>query len=248
MSRDDLVEVPSLLPIFDDLEIALSHLQFSPPVSHVYNPLTYARAPFHLYLERYVAGAPGRTLLLGMNPGPWGMAQTGIPFGEVAAVRDWLGISAPVGKPEQSHPARPIEGFDCARSEVSGRRLWGLFAEMFPQAEEFAQKFVVINYCPLVFMEESGRNRTPDKLPKSERDPLYQACDHALGRLLETLCVRSAVGVGRFAEERLKSAAKKTSWELEVRTILHPSPANPKANADWSGNVKPTLEAVSRAR
>ena len=35
-----------------------------------------------------------RVVFLGMNPGPFGMAQVGVPFGEVAAVRDWLRIDA----------------------------------------------------------------------------------------------------------------------------------------------------------
>ena len=114
-------------------------------------------------------------MLLGMNPGPWGMAQTGVPFGEIEAVRDWLKISAPVEQPENMHPKRPIEGFDCSRSEVSGRRLWGYFAELFKSAEEFRNQFVIFNYCPLIFLEESGRNRTPDKLSKKEREALNQA-------------------------------------------------------------------------
>jgi len=42
-----------------------------------------------------------------MNPGPWGMAQTGVPFGEINAVKDWLGINAEVDKPQKQHPKRP---------------------------------------------------------------------------------------------------------------------------------------------
>lgn len=233
----------SLTPIFDRLEKAVSKLEFAPPVSHVYNPLTYAKEPFRLYLERYLAGPAGRTLLLGMNPGPWGMAQTGVPFGEIAAVRDWLGLEAAVTQPKTSHPARPIEGFACARSEVSGRRLWGLFSSLCASPEEFAKQYVIVNYCPLVFMEESGRNRTPDKLPKAEREPLYQACDKALGELLKLLELQRAIGVGRFAEERLRRVTESLELELPVTTILHPSPANPRANADWEGEVLPVLRA-----
>lgn len=237
-----MAEAAKLAPIFERLNKAVSKLRFAPPVSHVYNPLGYAKEPFSLYLEKYLAGPAGRTLLLGMNPGPWGMAQTGVPFGEVAAVRDWLGINAQVGQPRISHPARPIEGFDCRRSEVSGRRVWGLFSQLYPSSEEFAQEFVIVNYCPLVFMEESGRNRTPDKLPKGEREPLYKACDRALGDLLKALDVRQAIGVGRFAEERLKSVTTALGITLPISTILHPSPANPRANADWEGEVTPILK------
>lgn len=228
--------------LFLKLEKATSKLKFAEPVTHVYNPLTYAQEPFQQYLERYIVGPQGRTFLLGMNPGPWGMAQTGVPFGEVAAVRDWLGIHGSVSQPKAQHPARPIQGFDCRRSEVSGRRLWGLFQEHYSNSD-FAQRFVVINYCPLVFMEESGRNRTPDKLPRKEREALYQVCDEALFELLEILKPCRAVGVGRFALERLEKVTQANSSTLPLQSILHPSPANPQANADWSGRVWPILGA-----
>ena len=61
-------------------------LHFDEPVACVYNPLDYARRPYEQYLRTYGA-TPKRVLFLGMNPGPFGMAQTGVPFGDVASVR-----------------------------------------------------------------------------------------------------------------------------------------------------------------
>lgn len=223
------------------LNESLEKLRFAEPVTHVYNPLTYAEIPAGMYVERYLCGPPGRTLLLGMNPGPWGMAQTGVPFGEVEAVRDWLGIEGKVKAPENAHPKRPIEGFDCSRSEVSGRRLWGLFQEHFPDPSDFAAKFVVFNYCPLIFLEESGRNRTPDKLPKAEREKLFSCCDECLKTILQTLEIEQAFGVGKFAERRLNAVKKKVPGLSRVGTILHPSPASPAANRGWAPQVAPVL-------
>src|SRR6185436_4123303 len=110
-------------------------------------------------------------------PGPFGMSQTGVPFGEVAAVRDWMGLAGEVQKPAREHPRRPVEGLRCPKSEVSGRRLWGLFAEKFGKADDFFREHFVANYCPLVFMRGSGANLTPDKLPAREAAALYAACD-----------------------------------------------------------------------
>lgn len=169
---------------------------------------------------------------MGMNPGPWGMAQTGIPFGEVAAVKDWMGIDAPVGKPACENPKRPITGFDCARSEVSGRRLWGWAKETFGTPEAFFARFFVINYCPLLFMEAEGRNRTPDKLPRAERTPLLAACDQALQDTLALISPRFAVGIGAFAARRVKAVAK--NMDITLGQITHPSPANPRANRGWA--------------
>src|SRR6185436_19075361 len=105
-------------------------ISFAPPVAYVYNPLVYARAPHELYLERY-GRAPKEVVFVGMNPGPFGMAQTGVPFGDTAIVKRWFGIEAAVGRPPKEHPKRPILGFACERSEVSGTRLWGWAEQRF---------------------------------------------------------------------------------------------------------------------
>lgn len=230
-----------LVRVADRLSRRLADLTFSPPVTHVYNPLVYARAPYAAYVERY-ARVPREVLLLGMNPGPFGMAQTGVPFGEVAAVRDWLGIEAPVGGPPREHPQRPVVGFACSRSEVSGARLWGWARATFDTPERFFSRFFVANYCPLVFMEESGKNRTPDKLPPAEREALFAACDDALLALVRFLAPRVVVGVGVFAESRLRAALE--GHEIVIGRIDHPSPASPLANRGWAGRVAGSLRAL----
>ncbi len=222
----------------DDLVAALRPLRFGPPVTHVYNPLEYARAPWDRYVERWGSGRR-EVLLLGMNPGPFGMAQTGVPFGDVGMVRDWLGIEAAVGKPAVENPKRPIVGFACPRSEVSGTRLWGFFRETFGTPERFFARFFVANYCPLVFMEASGRNVTPDKLPAAERAPLFAACDEALRRIVDEIQPRLVIGVGGFAEKRAREALG--GRNLQLGCILHPSPASPAANRGWGEVVRRQL-------
>lgn len=192
----------TLIRTLDSYNADLAALSFRAPVAAVYNPLEYARAPWEVYLRRYGA-TPKRTIFLGMNPGPWGMAQTGVPFGEIAAVQEWMGIDAPTERPEREHPKRPILGMGCTRSEVSGRRLWELFATEFGGAEHFFRDHLVVNYCPLVFMAESGRNLTPDKLPRAERDPLFALCDAMLAETIVAYQPEFVIGVGRFAEDRL---------------------------------------------
>src|SRR5258707_11250713 len=118
----------------------VSKLSFRAPVAYVYNPLEYARAPHEAYLKRY-GQAPKRVLLVGMNPGPFGMAQTGVPFGDVAMVRDFLRVTGVVGKPKSEHPKRPIPGFQCARSEVSGSRLGGHADARVDTAPRFLDDF-----------------------------------------------------------------------------------------------------------
>lgn len=214
-------------------------------MTHVYNPLSYAWDAHAEYLERYGGGRTGRVVFLGMNPGPWGMAQTGVPFGEVAAVRDWLRIRGQVEKPLVEHPKRPVQGFDCERSEVSGRRLWGWARESFGAPDSFFARFFVANYCPLMFLEASGRNRTPDRLTMAERTPLVTICDRALRETVQLMQPRYVVGVGRFAEMRARRALQGLS--VPVGRVLHPSPASPAANRGWQGRMMEQLTSLGIA-
>ncbi len=205
-------------------------LSFAPPVTHVYNPLRYAAAGYREYLRRF-GSTPKSQLYVGMNPGPWGMAQTGIPFGQIAAVRDWLGISSRPGRPPVEHPRYRVSGFDCHRSEVSGARLWGALAERYATPDDFFRERFVANYCPLLFIAHD-RNLVPEKLPPAEREPLLAACDRHLQAVCRALEPEWVVGIGRFARQRAETALAGTS--IAVVEILHPSPASPAANRGWA--------------
>jgi single-strand selective monofunctional uracil DNA glycosylase len=206
-----------------------------------YNPLSYARIPHELYLSRYGTGKK-EVLLLGMNPGPFGMAQTGVPFGDVAMVRDFLGISGKVSKPQKEHPRRPISGFECSRSEVSGTRLWSWARDHFDSPDAFFRRFFVANYCPLVFMEESGKNLTPDKIPKDVRALVEIACDRALRDIVAELQPKWVLGVGAFADKQARRALAST--DIRIGSILHPSPASPLANRGWAEQVQMQLREL----
>jgi single-strand selective monofunctional uracil DNA glycosylase len=230
-----------LIDIAGDLSREVDRLQFAPPVTHVYNPLDYAWKAHAQYLERY-GSAPKEIVLLGMNPGPWGMAQTGVPFGEVNAVRGWLGIDAEIGRPDREHPKRPVDGLGCTRSEVSGARLWGWARDRFGSPDTFFRTFFIANYCPLAFLEKSGRNRTPDKLPTAEKGPLVEICDQALRRTVECLRPRLVIAVGVFAEGRARVSLDGIG--VTVGRILHPSPASPAANRGWAEQAELELREL----
>ena len=227
--------IKHLLNATDILASEIDKLKFKGKVNHIYNPLIYAKEPHRDYILKYGNGKK-KVLFLDMNPGPWGMAQTGIPFGEISYSKDWLKIQGEIYEPEESHPKRPIEGWDCPRSEVSGRRLWGLMEERFETAAEFFKDHYIENYCPLVFMEESGKNLTPDKLPAKERDPLAEICDTHLRKVIEIMEPEFLVGVGKYAERNFQRIVEKMDNRdsYKISAILHPSPANPYANRGWA--------------
>ncbi|MDR0234429.1 MAG: single-stranded DNA-binding protein [Zoogloeaceae bacterium] len=223
----------ALIAAAQELSNAVEKMRFAPPVTHVYNPLTYAWTIHERYLQRYGEGKK-RVVFLGMNPGPFGMAQIGVPFGEISLARDWLGLEGKVEITRHVNPKRPVEGFACSRSEVSGRRLWGLFKERFGAAEAFFARHFVANYCPLAFFA-GGRNLTPDKLPLAEQSPLLAACDAHLRALVAALEPEWVIGVGAWAEARARAALDEAGINgCRIARILHPSPASPAANRGWA--------------
>lgn len=222
----------------------VSRLRFEPPVSYVYNPLAYAWPVFARYLRRY-ANSPKTTLFLGMNPGPFGMVQTGIPFGDVIMVRDFLQLEGRIEKPDHVHPKRPVAGFACPRREVSGQRLWGWIAERYEKPERFFRDRLILNYCPLVFLEESGRNRTPDRLPIAERTALEDICDETLRQVVKVCHTEHIIGIGKWAAMRAEKALSSSSSSPKVESILHPSPASPLANRGWQSYVESQMQEKS---
>jgi len=225
----DLISAASVL------SKTVNKMNFSRQAAWTYNPLDYAWEGHKAYLE--MSGkSKKKVLFLGMNPGPWGMAQCGVPFGEIPAVRDWLKLSFEVRKPEKEHPSRPVEGLDCKRKEVSGQRFWGLMADKFIDPDAFFKDHFVENYCPLSFMEEGGKNITPDKMPAAAVKKLYAACDVHLVKIIELLEPEWLIGIGKYAEKRLLLLAKQKAWgdKYQINNILHPSPASPHANRGWA--------------
>lgn len=239
------MDVTPLINASGKLVRGIRELSFSGRIAYVYDPLVYAWEPYKSYLQMY-AQPPKRVLFFGMNPGPWGMAQTGVPFGEIDAVRGWLGIEKPVGKPPQEHPDRPVLGFDCHRREVSGKRVWGLMQERFGKPDEFFKEHFIGNYCPLLFFDANGKNLTPDKLVKKDRENLFQVCDEYAAAMIQFFTPRFLVGFGKFAYSRLEALYQDKSESISgveaVIQLLHPSPANPKANRGWAEEAVRALE------
>ncbi|XP_020500797.1 single-strand-selective monofunctional uracil-DNA glycosylase 1 [Labrus bergylta] len=223
-----------------ELNAHLRQLTFSEPVRYIYNPLEYAWDTHRCYVERYCQDGL-KILFLGMNPGPFGMAQTGVPFGEVRSVVDWLKITGEVGHPPDEHPKRQITGLACTQREVSGARFWGFFRKLCGEPARFFQHCFVHNLCPLIFMSASGKNLTPPELLVGEREKLLVLCDIALCQVVKALGVSMVIGIGRVAEQRARRALTAAGVSVRVEGIMHPSPRNPKANKGWEEEAKAKL-------
>ena len=115
--------------------------------------------------------------------------------------------------------------------------MWGLFGDRFLTAERFFAEHTVLNYCPLAFVEGTGRNRTPEKLSAVERTAVFGECDKHLSEVVRILDPAWVIGVGDFAATR----AEHVLDGVKVGRILHPSPASPAANRDWAGQATAQL-------
>nr|XP_054510120.1 single-strand selective monofunctional uracil DNA glycosylase [Agelaius phoeniceus] len=218
-----------------------------PPVSVVYAPLEYAWEPHRSFVRRFLR-SPKAVLFLGMNPGPFGMAQTGVPFGEAWHVREWLRVSGAVRRPPCEHPKRPVLGLRCPRAEVSGARFWGLIRSLCPDPRAFFRHCFVHNLCPLLFLAASGRNVAPPELRAAERERLLGPCGAALAAAVRALGVRLVVALGRVAELRARRALRDAGIAVPVAWIPHPSPRNPRANRGWEGEARERLRELGVLR
>lgn len=251
LKLDDTVKVKDkniaadFLKIEQDLAQHLLGVDYSnTKVKFISNPIEHAIEPHTNFLETYLNGTKP-ILFLGMNPGPWGMCQTGIPFGEVQLCKNWLNIKGNVLKPENTHPKRPIEGFACKRREVSGERFWRFFEAKCENPQTFFRKCFVYNHCPLAYMSETGKNITPPEFKAETKIMINNLCDKALADVIRLLRVTHVVGIGKFAEARANFIKKKFNMDISVFFLMHPSPANPAANKGWSDIAEKSLKNMN---
>ena len=223
MSVESLIDAAASLRDDAD-EIALEMIEEG-SAECIYNPLRYAWE-VHVEYLRIAGGLGAKTILMGMNPGPHGMGQMGIPFAATTVVRDILGISGiEVQQPTDPHPSRPVNGLSHPKEEVSGSRLWG-------------------NHCPLlIFSGPRATNVTPDKIRGKSVTSLIERCDEHLREVVGLLGPDSVVGVGKYAERRARESL--ASSDVLVTSCWHPSPASPLANRnggeDWRQNFSSVL-------
>ncbi|XP_022920876.2 single-strand selective monofunctional uracil DNA glycosylase-like [Onthophagus taurus] len=229
----------------DQLSKELNNLTFSSPAHYIYNPLEYAWKPHSTFVKTYCKGTKD-VLFLRINPGPWGMCQTGIPFGEVNISKEWLKMNGEVEKPKNECPKKQIKGFECHRSEQSGKRFYGFFKNLCRTPEVFFKNAFVYNFCPLSFMEkeEEGKrcaNITPDKLKGQIKKDLENICGKTLVNILKLLDVKIIVAVGRYTEKQAVKIIQESQLDIEVIYMRHPSRM---AGRNWSKTAQNVLDTT----
>ena len=212
----------------------LSHTLDTLPLHNIpnittYNVLQYAWDGWKQTIDTY-ADPSANTLLLGINPGPHGMVQTGVPFGAISSVKNWLNITPTILQPAIIHPTRPVHGLAYNKEEPSGTLLWNTVRTMFRTPSQFFKRCMILNYCPLAFFNEKGANLTPDKIPKEYRNDIEQACATHLTEYINAYNITRIIAIGRYAEKKageLLQSIPNLTREISIIYVTHPSPLNP---------------------
>lgn len=71
------VLIENYLRLENELVSQLKNLNYGPDVEFIYNPLQYASELHKAFLNKFL-DSNKKVLFLGINPGPWGMCQTGV--------------------------------------------------------------------------------------------------------------------------------------------------------------------------
>ncbi len=194
----------------------------------VYNVFEYAWQGWEAYIHK-CAKLSAKIMLLGINPGPHGMLQTGIPFGSISAVRNYIGIhDADIKQPTVLHKNRPVDGMKYTKEEQSGLLLWNTIESLFTNSLNFFSHCFVINYCPLAFFTQKGENITPDKLGTEERKDVEHRCTSHLLEYLNIFNTSLILAIGRYAfnKAQLLSRDLHIIPQKNIIYIPHPSPLN----------------------
>lgn len=211
---------------------------------HVWNPGRYG-ASWHRRFRRMVPLESNPVILFGLNPGPYGMAQTGIPFTDVKRLRERLPrlaasleIHGPVEVPGLAPPS--LRPFLTRSFESSAVRIYRFLDLAWGSAEEGWRKVGVANPCSLLFMDAAGKNRTPADLQGAvsrrrsaghSAAELREACDRLRRKAaLEAMAAvrpRGVVLLGKDVQKALGSVTVKVVGARDVLPWEHPARAVP---------------------
>ncbi|XP_054745917.1 single-strand selective monofunctional uracil DNA glycosylase [Anastrepha obliqua] len=207
-------------------------------ITHVYNPVEYASGLHCAYLQKFLDG-PKRVMFVGMNPGPNGMGQTGVPFGNILTVRNEMSLSGSVQQPPSVHVKRPVRGFECSIEEPSGVRIWSLFKKLAGGSlNTFGRQCFVHNFCPLIFYDNAGRNITPSELKGDYKEKIGKECLDVLDLELDLVKPEILVAVGLYMYGMVSRS--RHAKDLKIYKLPHPSPRSLN-NQNWPEKAEQLL-------
>ncbi|XP_073819638.1 uncharacterized protein isoform X2 [Musca autumnalis] len=202
----------------------------------IYNPLDYDAAKIHKdYLKRYLKG-PKRVLFVTMNPASHGELQTGIPFGHMPTIREYMKLKSTIIDSPVPHPSEDEE----QERENNSIYFWQMIREIFYSQNFFLSKFFqqrfVHSFCPLAFIDGEKQFVTLENLPdKTYRKEVTKACVHILEKQLKLLQPDMVIVMGGYVHGNMqRSKYCKTKLLPQI-----PNPWSMSQSMDtWKKNLK----------
>jgi single-strand selective monofunctional uracil DNA glycosylase len=173
-------------------------------------------------------------LVFGLNPGPYGMAQTGIPFTDLKRLAQGLPrLAAELARSGErlSLPGlapSSLQPFLTRTFESSSVRVHRFLRLAHGSAERAFREVVFVNPCPLLFIDRAlGENRTPADLPRALRAGVDEARVEVVSVAVARLRARGAIVLGRDAAAALSVPLRARLGERAVVEWEHPARAVP---------------------
>jgi single-strand selective monofunctional uracil DNA glycosylase len=218
----------------------------------VLNPGRYGER-WHARFRRAYPMSPRPLLVFGLNPGPYGMAQTGVPFTDLKRLesalpglwKDLVASGEPVTRPGLAPPS--LARHLTRTFESSSVRVYRFLERAYGRPELALREVVFVNPCPLLFIDpETGANRTPADLPRALRARKAAELVHAFEELrratvLEAVAElepRGAILLGRDVAAAVGEALRAALGARSVVEWEHPARAVPET---WSRGLADEL-------
>ena len=203
----------------------------------VWNPQLYGLPLYRRFAAEHLPHARGGIVAFGLNPGKYGMAQTGIPFTDVTrAARVGIAIEPPGLAPASLRPF--LKSYRVERSSAS---VYGLLDEAWGSPREGWRALWAVAPCGLLFLEKDGENVTPADARLARRDDVREL---RLRVIRESIAAAKPRGVLLLGQDVARVAAEALAAE-DVLVVDHPVARGPgrRGPAWWAQTV---TEAVRK--
>jgi len=196
----------------------------------VWNPALYALDIYQEYLTKFPP-EPGAILALGLNPGPYGMAQTGIPFTDCRTASGALGMEMTIpGKAPDDLISRlkKANGKWRGTYERSSLGMYRFLILAWGDIKTAYRNWFVGNPCPLLFLDPERWNVTPADPRLRRMKEVGELRQRAVIGFSEILNPRGIVCFGKDVAKAVGEVAIRQVGPDRVVFYEHPARAVPE--------------------
>ena len=203
----------------------------------VWNPQLYGLPLYRRFATEHLPTSRGAIVALGLNPGKYGMSQTGIPFTDVTrAARVGIAIEPPGLAPASLRPF--LKSYRVERSSAS---VYNLLDALWGGPAEGWRRLWAVAPCGLLFLEPDGTNVTPADARLARRDDVRELRLRVIRESVEAARPRGVLLLG----QDVARVAADALGDVETLVVDHPVARGPgrRGPAWWAGVVAQAVRA-----